>query len=58
MYVPHPQLLSAQVHPALPRRPTDIRRQITMAPPNITGFDPKKFAAAAGTPANDPWKRR
>ncbi|OJD39067.1 nadh-ubiquinone oxidoreductase b12 subunit family protein [Diplodia corticola] len=29
-----------------------------MAPPNLTGFDPKKFAAAAGTPANDPWKRR
>ncbi|TID19676.1 putative nadh-ubiquinone oxidoreductase b12 subunit protein [Venturia nashicola] len=28
-----------------------------MAPPNITGFDPKKLAAASGSPANDPWKR-
>ncbi|KAK5109441.1 hypothetical protein LTR62_007000 [Meristemomyces frigidus] len=25
--------------------------------PNLTGFDPKKFAAAAGQPANDPWAR-
>ncbi|KAF2404525.1 hypothetical protein EJ06DRAFT_579136 [Trichodelitschia bisporula] len=25
--------------------------------PNLTGFDPKKFAAAAGQPANDPWRR-
>ncbi|KAK8213164.1 hypothetical protein M8818_002462 [Zalaria obscura] len=29
-----------------------------MAPrQNITGFDPQKFAASAGIPANDPWKR-
>ncbi|KAI1004922.1 hypothetical protein K3495_g3294 [Podosphaera aphanis] len=25
---------------------------------NLTGFDPKAFAAAAGSPANDPWARR
>ncbi|KAK4569944.1 hypothetical protein LTR86_002914 [Recurvomyces mirabilis] len=25
--------------------------------PNLTGFDPRKFAAAAGQPANDPWAR-
>ncbi|KAM3417568.1 hypothetical protein BST61_g5804 [Cercospora zeina] len=29
-----------------------------MAPkPNLTGFDPAKFAAAAGQPKNDPWAR-
>ncbi|KAK6442152.1 hypothetical protein LTR95_001621 [Oleoguttula sp. CCFEE 5521] len=29
-----------------------------MAPrSNLTGFDPAKFAAAAGQPANDPWAR-
>ncbi|KAM0699640.1 hypothetical protein Q7P36_000643 [Cladosporium allicinum] len=29
-----------------------------MAPrPNLTGFDPQKFAAAAGQPASDPWAR-
>jgi len=29
-----------------------------MAPrQNITGFDPRKFAAASGPPANDPWAR-
>ncbi|OCK76147.1 hypothetical protein K432DRAFT_248413, partial [Lepidopterella palustris CBS 459.81] len=29
-----------------------------MAPrPSVTGFDPKKFAAAAGQPKNDPWAR-
>ncbi|TVY88861.1 hypothetical protein LAWI1_G006181 [Lachnellula willkommii] len=33
---------------------TSVRR----APrPNLTGFDPKAFAAAAGTPKNDPWAR-
>ncbi|RKU40927.1 hypothetical protein DL546_002037 [Coniochaeta pulveracea] len=25
--------------------------------PNITGFDPRKFAAAAGQPRYDPWER-
>ncbi|EGP85462.1 uncharacterized protein MYCGRDRAFT_19626, partial [Zymoseptoria tritici IPO323] len=25
--------------------------------PNITGFDPAKFAAASGQPKNDPWAR-
>ncbi|KAK3710590.1 hypothetical protein LTR37_010217 [Vermiconidia calcicola] len=25
--------------------------------PNLTGFDPRKFAAASGQPANDPWAR-
>ncbi|KAK5166260.1 uncharacterized protein LTR77_008521 [Saxophila tyrrhenica] len=25
--------------------------------PNLTGFDPQKFAAASGQPANDPWAR-
>ncbi|PBP19889.1 hypothetical protein BUE80_DR009265 [Diplocarpon rosae] len=25
--------------------------------PNLTGFDPKAYAAAAGTPKNDPWAR-
>ncbi|KAH7360860.1 NADH-ubiquinone oxidoreductase B12 subunit family protein [Rhexocercosporidium sp. MPI-PUGE-AT-0058] len=35
-------------------RLTSVRR----APrANLTGFDPKAFAAAAGTPANDPWAR-
>jgi hypothetical protein len=24
---------------------------------NLTGFDPRKFAASAGQPANDPWAR-
>ncbi|KAK3061180.1 hypothetical protein LTS18_006861 [Coniosporium uncinatum] len=24
---------------------------------NLSGFDPQKFAAASGQPANDPWKR-
>jgi len=29
-----------------------------MAPrPNLTGFDPQKFAAASGQPAHDPWAR-
>ncbi|KAF2720545.1 hypothetical protein K431DRAFT_89695 [Polychaeton citri CBS 116435] len=29
-----------------------------MAPKaNLTGFSPRAFAAAAGSPANDPWKR-
>ncbi|GAB7347946.1 hypothetical protein MBLNU459_g5456t1 [Dothideomycetes sp. NU459] len=29
-----------------------------MAPrPNLTGFDPQKFAAASGQPARDPWAR-
>ncbi|KAI4723301.1 hypothetical protein E4T48_00418 [Aureobasidium sp. EXF-10727] len=29
-----------------------------MAPrPNLTGFDPQKFAAASGQPRNDPWAR-
>lgn len=29
-----------------------------MAPkPNITGFDPKKFAASSGHAKNDPWAR-
>lgn len=23
----------------------------------LTGFNPAKYAAASGTPANDPWKR-
>ncbi|KAE8440940.1 hypothetical protein EG329_006179 [Mollisiaceae sp. DMI_Dod_QoI] len=33
---------------------TGVRR----APrPNLTGFDPKAFAASSGTPANDPWAR-
>ncbi|EPE35431.1 hypothetical protein GLAREA_11130 [Glarea lozoyensis ATCC 20868] len=26
--------------------------------PNLTGFDPKAYASAAGTPANDPWAKR
>ncbi|OCL07306.1 hypothetical protein AOQ84DRAFT_276288, partial [Glonium stellatum] len=25
--------------------------------PSVTGFDPKKFAAAGGHPKNDPWAR-
>lgn len=25
--------------------------------PDLTGFDPQKFAAAAGQPKNDPWAR-
>ncbi|ORY70075.1 NADH-ubiquinone oxidoreductase B12 subunit family-domain-containing protein [Pseudomassariella vexata] len=25
--------------------------------PNITGFDPRKFAQAAGQPRYDPWER-
>ncbi|GAB7342479.1 hypothetical protein MBLNU457_g0677t1 [Dothideomycetes sp. NU457] len=25
--------------------------------PDLTGFDPQKFAAASGQHANDPWKR-
>ncbi|KAF2218810.1 NADH-ubiquinone oxidoreductase B12 subunit family-domain-containing protein [Elsinoe ampelina] len=25
--------------------------------PDLTGFNPQKFAAASGQPANDPWKR-
>jgi len=25
---------------------------------NLTGFDPRKFAAAAGQPRNDPWARQ
>lgn len=30
-----------------------------MAPKaNLTGFDPRKLAASAGQPANDPWARR
>ncbi|KAK8199420.1 NADH-ubiquinone oxidoreductase B12 subunit family-domain-containing protein [Phyllosticta capitalensis] len=24
---------------------------------NLTGFDPRKLAAATGSPANDPWRR-
>ncbi|TVY67502.1 hypothetical protein LSUE1_G005340 [Lachnellula suecica] len=36
-------------------RYTSVRRA---ARPNLTGFDPKAFAASAGTPANDPWARR
>ncbi|KFY56187.1 hypothetical protein V497_06458 [Pseudogymnoascus sp. VKM F-4516 (FW-969)] len=35
--------------------PTSVRR----APrPNLTGFDPKAFAAAAGDSRGDPWVRR
>ncbi|KAI7025820.1 hypothetical protein KC318_g1164 [Hortaea werneckii] len=33
------------------------RPKHTMSRPNLTGFDPQKFAAAAGQPGNDPWKR-
>lgn len=31
-----------------------------MAPPRatLTGFDMKKYVAATGQPANDPWKRQ
>ncbi|KAM0804849.1 hypothetical protein BDR22DRAFT_835383 [Usnea florida] len=25
--------------------------------PNVTGFDPRKFAQSSGMPANDPWAR-
>ncbi|KAH8663363.1 NADH-ubiquinone oxidoreductase B12 subunit family-domain-containing protein [Tricladium varicosporioides] len=32
-------------------------RILRAARPNLTGFDPKAYAAAAGTPANDPWAR-
>ncbi|KFY09472.1 hypothetical protein V492_05485 [Pseudogymnoascus sp. VKM F-4246] len=35
--------------------PTSVRRA---ARPNLTGFDPKAFAAAAGDRRGDPWRRR
>ncbi|KAH8815642.1 NADH-ubiquinone oxidoreductase B12 subunit family-domain-containing protein [Xylogone sp. PMI_703] len=35
-------------------RLTSVRRA---GRPNLTGFDPKAFAAAAGSPSNDPWAR-
>ncbi|KAH7116993.1 NADH-ubiquinone oxidoreductase B12 subunit family-domain-containing protein [Dendryphion nanum] len=35
-------------------RPT---RMLLAQRPSITGFDSKKFAAASGSPANDPWAR-
>jgi len=43
-------------------RPTQLQHPIApphiMAPrPNLTGFDPQKFAAASGQPRNDPWAR-
>ncbi|CZT21937.1 related to NADH-ubiquinone oxidoreductase B12 subunit [Ramularia collo-cygni] len=28
-----------------------------MPRPNITGFDPQRFAASSGQPKNDPWAR-
>lgn len=38
--------------------PADLDSTVTMARPSITGFDPKKFAAAsANGTKNDPWAR-
>lgn len=36
---------------------TPARRSRWAPKPNLTGFDPKAFIAATGTPANDPWKK-
>ena len=50
------RLAQSYTHPWSPT--LTIYTDNTMAPrPNLTGFDPQKFAAAAGQPANDPWAR-
>ncbi|KAI1350482.1 NADH-ubiquinone oxidoreductase B12 subunit family-domain-containing protein [Xylaria sp. FL0043] len=37
--------------------PTRILRAHNNPKPNITGFDPTKFAHSAGQPRYDPWER-
>ncbi|KAF2964551.1 hypothetical protein GQX73_g9030 [Xylaria multiplex] len=37
--------------------PTRILRAHHSPKPNITGFDPRKFARSAGQPRYDPWER-
>ncbi|WPG97315.1 NADH-ubiquinone oxidoreductase B12 subunit family-domain-containing protein [Acrodontium crateriforme] len=39
-------------------RPLISKHTSKMAPrADLTGFNPQRFAAASGSPANDPWKR-
>ncbi|KAI0481731.1 NADH-ubiquinone oxidoreductase B12 subunit family-domain-containing protein [Xylaria cf. heliscus] len=37
--------------------PSRILRANHQSKPNITGFDPRKFANSAGQPRYDPWER-
>ncbi|KAK3940364.1 putative nadh:ubiquinone oxidoreductase [Diplogelasinospora grovesii] len=38
-------------------QPSRLLRAVHGEKPNITGFDPRKLAAAAGQPRYDPWER-